>query len=170
MEIWKEIRGYQNYMISNTGKVRSKERYDRLGRLNKGRLMSLLICTDGYLFVGLSKNSKKDKLSVHRLVASAFIPNYENKETVNHIDGNKQNNNVDNLEWNTRSENIQHAYDTGLKKPYNIKRVKNIETCEIFESGAAAAKKYNLHISTINSAANPNKNNITAGGYHWEYV
>lgn len=73
--------------------------------------------SDNYLKVTLSKSNKQRTFRVHILVARAFIPNPENKPEVNHIDGNKKNNKVNNLEWNTRSENELHAYKNGLAKP-----------------------------------------------------
>ena len=107
MEEWKKIDDYENYEISNLGFIRS---------FNYGRIKILI--TDeqknGYLRIGLWENNKKKKFLIHRLVATAFIPNPENKSQVNHIDGNKKNNRLENLEWNTSSENIIHAYKTGL--------------------------------------------------------
>jgi len=96
------------YEISNTGKIRHK---------HSGRERKLRINNSGYPYVMLCKDGKKLNCKVHRLVAQTFLENTENKETVNHIDGNKTNNNVDNLEWATRSENLKHAVDSGLKVP-----------------------------------------------------
>ncbi len=108
MEIWKEINGYENlYEISNTGKVKS---------LRYNKILSGGYSGFGYLLVHLVKDSKKKQKYIHKLVAEAFIPNEDNKPQVNHIDGNKTNNNVDNLEWVSFSENNKHAYKTGLKK------------------------------------------------------
>jgi len=101
------------YEISNTGKIRHK---------HSGRERKLRINNSGYPYVMLCKDGKKLNCKVHRLVAQTFLENTENKETVNHIDGNKTNNNVDNLEWATRSENTQHAFANGL---INIKGEQN---------------------------------------------
>lgn len=118
-EIWKPIEGYNGaYEVSNTGKVRSWKN-NRHGRSDKARVLCLMDDSHGYPQITLSlKNPKKrGSKKVHTLVAKAFIPNPENKPCINHIDGDKENNHVDNLEWCTYSENQQHAYDTGLRIP-----------------------------------------------------
>ena len=107
-EEWKPIKGYEGlYEVSNTGKIKSFQR-------GKIRILYPRKTPRGYLHVILSKNKVNKDLRVHRLVASAFIPNPLNKPEVNHIDGNKDNNNVDNLEWATRGENMNHAVKMGL--------------------------------------------------------
>lgn len=115
-EIWKDIEGYEGlYQVSNLGKVKSLERKDRYGRTFKEKIKQLQVDKDGYLRTSLWKEKNGSLKQVHRLVAVAFIPNEENKPIVNHIDGNKQNNNVKNLEWCTNSENDLHAYRLGLR-------------------------------------------------------
>ena len=96
------------YEISNTGKVRRK------GKLTERKLR---LKHDGYLDVMLYKDGKHLTCSIHRLVATTFLENTDNKRTVNHIDGDKTNNNVDNLQWATDSEQQKHAYDNGLRVP-----------------------------------------------------
>lgn len=109
MENWKPIKGYEGlYEISDTGKVKS---------LAKGIVLSLNRLTKcGYRKASLSKDGKAKENRIHRLVALHFIPNTDDKETVNHKDGNKLNNHVDNLEWSTRTEQVVHSYQLGLKK------------------------------------------------------
>ena len=114
-EIWKDIPSYEGkYQISNFGNVKSLH----FSGTNTPHLLKLKNHKDGYKLVGLSNGKSGDKsfFAVHRLVAQAFIPNPENKETVNHIDGNKANNHVDNLEWATFQENMIHSFKTGLRK------------------------------------------------------
>lgn len=100
----KEIFKNPNYLIDQEGNVFNK----------KGEKKSLLINRDGYWIVRLYKNNQVKSHNVHRLVAEAFIPNPENKRTVNHKDGNKLNCHVSNLEWATDSENVLHAISMGL--------------------------------------------------------
>lgn len=111
-EVWKPVAGYEGlYEVSNIGRVRGIRRSGCTGEPLKGQ-----IDIHGYVDVMLRGNKTYKHWKVHRLVAIAFIPNPEGKRTVNHIDGNKQNNNVENLEWMTHGENHRHAYRIGLKK------------------------------------------------------
>lgn len=122
-EIWRQVNDYPAYQVSNLGNVRSVDRTvvdNHCNRLFKGKLLKQTILTNkkGYqcLYVTLSKNGLTRKFLVHRLVAEAFIDNPDNKEQVNHIDGNPLNNVVTNLEWCTNAENTNHAYRTMLNK------------------------------------------------------
>lgn len=110
MELWKDIKGYEGfYQVSDMGRVRSLNRIDNIGRRLTGKILIQMTDKDGYLMLGLSKQSKSKKHKVHRLVACAFIPNKECKPEVNHIDENKKNNYLKNLEWSTRKENENHG-------------------------------------------------------------
>lgn len=139
-EIWKDIKGYEGlYQVSNLGRVRSffNSRTHKLTDTPVLRTPGNLRA--GYLNLILCKNGKRKTVMIHRVVAETFIPNPDNKRTVNHIDGNKTNNRVDNLEWNTDSENQLHAHRNGLK-PKNSKPVRCIETGQIFPTGSDAAR------------------------------
>lgn len=116
-EEWRDVVGYEGlYIVSNYGEVKS------LGN-DKGRrekTMKTHVCRNGYEKLDLSKKGQPTKkVYVHRLVAMAFIPNPHNKPQVNHINCDKLDNKQENLEWVTRSENIAHAYATGLIKKNN---------------------------------------------------
>lgn len=109
-EQWKTIEGFEDYEISTFGRVKSH-------KYMRDSILKPRVTHDGYVWYSLSKHGKGHTKRANRLVAEAFIPNPENKKTVNHIDGDKTNNHVDNLEWATLNEQMQHAYKNGLKKP-----------------------------------------------------
>lgn len=111
-EVWKSIKEIPTYMVSNLGNIKSLN-YKRTG---KEHVLKQNINGRGYYYVNISIKNKYKNLLIHREVAKAFIPNNDETLDINHIDGNKLNNNVENLEWCTRSENIKHAYKNGLKK------------------------------------------------------
>ena len=120
-EIWKDIKNYEGcYQVSNLGRVRSLTRkvntYNGV-RITKGKLLKPLKTNRNYLRVCLKKNQKGKYVSIHRLVATAFIPNPNNYNVINHIDSNTYNNSVNNLEWCTQSHNIKEAYRIGNAKP-----------------------------------------------------
>ena len=140
IEIWEKIPGFNSfYQVSSLGNVRSL----------KGN-KTLFLHPNGYLQVNLYKNDKTKSRLVHRLVASAFIPNNENKPQVNHINGDKTDNKISNLEWATAKENSQHAIKTGLKpKRTHFKRVKIKNN--IFESVKDAAIFLRVKRTTVNA-------------------
>jgi hypothetical protein len=115
MENWIDIPGYEGYQVSTFLRVRSVDRFvnNRWGRksLIKGKILSPYMHSTGYVYVQVRKAR-----AIHRLVALAFIPNPERKPDVNHIDGNKANYSIENLEWVNDSENQKHAFRIGLKK------------------------------------------------------
>lgn len=118
-EIWKKVEGYENiYEVSNHGNIQSIDHFvvGKKSRTQKGRVLSVSISTKGYHQVSLSLLGRRFHTGVHRLVAKAFLANPDNKEQVNHKDGNKSNNHVSNLEWATNQENIIHAYKNNLVK------------------------------------------------------
>lgn len=117
-EVWKQIDQFYFY-ISNKGRV--KNRFGQIRKLHKGKNGYLVFSAQNY------EENKKYLLYVHRLVAAYFLPVEEYDECVNHKDGNKENNCVENLEWCTLAENTKHAYRTGL--------IKNYRGIEIIENG-----------------------------------
>lgn len=118
-EIWKNIKNYPNYQISNLGRVKALKFYSNIHKKYYDRELILKEKTNrfGYKFVGLSNEFGRKNKIIHRLVAEAFIENPNKLPEVNHKDGNKSNNCVDNLEWCSRKENVLHSYKLGLKKP-----------------------------------------------------
>lgn len=114
-EIWKEIEGYNGfYQVSNLGNVKSVG--GQIGSaIRKPRVLKQSLTADGYPKVRLQRDGKDKTVTVHRLVAMHFVPNPNNEETVNHIDGNKTNNVYSNLEWTNRSGQMIHAYKLNLK-------------------------------------------------------
>lgn len=131
MEEWKDVLGYEGlYMVSNKGRVMSLDRiiHKKNGRdeFKKGRIMSIRHNARINVYeVYLSNQGKRQAKKIHRMVAESFIYNDDphNKTTVNHIDGDRGNNCVDNLEWSSYSENLKHAYDV-LNRPINSAKVK----------------------------------------------
>ena len=118
MKDWRTIEGYPEYRVSSEGDVESCKN-NRHGVSDEYHAIRQRICpTTGYKQCTITDGKNIKTLNVHREVAKAFIPNPDNKPQVNHKDGNKLNNNIDNLEWVTREENIQHAYRTGLNRPH----------------------------------------------------
>lgn len=151
-EIWKEIKLYENYSISNIGNIRNNK---------TKRVRKFATSNVGYHFTGIRPNGRQGKninLYPHQEVAKAFIPNPENKPTVNHINGIKTDNNVSNLEWATSKEQTQHAFTNGLVK---INYGEDVHNSILTENDVRfildhreirnkdLAKKYNVHPNTI---------------------
>ena len=148
-EIWKPYPEDPRYLVSNTGFVKGP----------KGHILSGSI-TNGYYRIGLYNGKNKKYEFVHRIVAKTFIPNPENKPIINHKDGNKLNNNIDNLEWCTQQENVIHARDV-LKISYQTdaahearkQKIKIIDIItkeeQIFNSIQECADFLNIKYQTI---------------------
>lgn len=123
-ETWLPVKGFEGlYEVSDMGRVRSLDKMCPIGKrqmLKKGRVLKPTIAR-GYCRVFLCNGNKETRcdMSIHRLTATAFIPNAANLPSINHIDGNKQNNNIENLEWCDQSHNMQHAFKIGLIKRGN---------------------------------------------------
>jgi hypothetical protein len=160
-ETFKDIPGYEGYyQISNLGRIKSvnrivyTEKRNGLTRTVKERILKQKIDKKKYATVHLLKNSKDKFIKIHRLVMLAFKG--ESKLEVNHIDGNKQNNRLDNLEYCTRSENIKHAYDNELKNNNSQKvKVKQFDKqgnfIKEYNSIAEAVKLLKVHQSGISN-------------------
>ena len=136
----KLINNCSHHTISETGIVTNTK---------TNHIKNQWIGANGYYHVDIHENGTATKIAVHRLIALHFIPNPDNKRTVNHIDGNKLNNCISNLEWATDSENLQHAYDNGLQ-PY--RRNYSLEEYEQFFHQVIAGKSLTTLASEINQS------------------
>ena len=172
---WRFIPGMGNiYQASIHGEIRSVDRVNTFmhygsvaSRIQKGRVLSQQISKDGYLHCMISIDGIAMLKSVHRLVALAFIPNPDNKPDVNHIDGNKTNNEVTNLEWVTKSENMQHAKQHDLWDPVAVgeivRKVRGRPVICItdnnrrFDSMNAAAAYYHMDRESVKEAIEKNR-------------
>ena len=194
-EEWRDIDGFKGlYQISNLGQVKSlprhRQNHSKLQKIEE-KILKLTPTKQGYLQVILCKNGKVFSKRVHRLVAEAFIPNPDNKATVNHKNGDKTKNIVDidniygestNLEWSTYSENLKHAFQTGLNKsPATNKFGKNnwlsksVEQYTIdglfvkkWDSIADVERDLNIQHNAISACCRCKRS--TAGGYKWRYA
>ena len=164
MEVWKWIEGYENeYKISDKGNIKSYKKGEKL-------LKPKLDGKGNYLMICLSKDGDLKYFLIHRLVAKTFIPNPYEKEQVNHIDGNKKNNCVENLEWCTSSENILHALDNDLNKRRRKVLQLDLVSGSIlgeFKSLIEASEKTKINTSTIQD--NASGRYFSDNDYSWIY-
>ena len=183
MEIWKDIPGYEGlYQASTSGEIKSLFRYNKILKQTVGK--------NGYKAVELFKNKKGKRFSVHRLIALTFIPNPYNKPQINHIDENKVNNNIENLEWVTAEENLKHGtrlarqilhtdYTTEFRK--EVARIngrmasKPVEQyskdgafIQRYDSAKQASVQNNLNHSHIVECCH-GKRYKTVGGFVWKF-
>lgn len=166
MEVWKQTQ-YKNYEVSNKGRVRNKTTKHILKPCKNHQ---------GYLQVRISDNGKTYTRRVHRLVAIAFIENPLNKETVNHKDGNKENNNLNNLEWLTIKENVYHSINVlgvnpakGIEKTHEKHKRKVLRSDgKVYNSIAEAKEDLKKPYASIVEACQGKIK--TAAGYGWSYL
>lgn len=185
-EVWKDIAGYEGiYQVSNKGYVRNITKKPH-------RVLKNFADKKGYLMVKLYKNGTKSTKKVHRLVAFAFIPLVEGKTQINHIDGDKQNNVVENLEWADNSDNQKHSFKylgkvatwKGKSLPMSTReKIRNyhlthggvggkevlcIDTGERYINACAASRDTGIHRSCISKVCRGVHK--VAGGMRWQYV
>lgn len=182
-EVWKDIPNFEGiYQISNHGNLKSFK------ALSNGRILSLKNKRKDYFSVVLTSSNNKRSTRIHRLVAEAFIENPLQKSQVNHIDGDKQNNHVSNLEWVTPSENITHSvknnpnhvakmieYNTMLRP----KKIKQVSFCgkvlAVYNNSKEAMRQTGVCARNILQVASkteykPGKIRVQAGGFKWSFL
>lgn len=184
-EIWKDIEDYEGlYQVSNTGKVRSLDRIDDIGRKIKGRILADRFDKKGYLSVALNKNAKTKYKKVHRLVAEAFIPNLKKLPQINHKNEIKTDNNVGNLEWCSNKYNANYGtkvdrmlktrgQERKIKRPDNrrkkvIQYDLNGNFIKIWNSATEVKQELKIHNGDIGKCCKGKHK--TAGGYKWKYA
>ena len=184
-EEWKDIKGYEGYyQVSNLGRVRSLDRIvitkDNRKLPIKGVVLHLFKNRNGYFQVQLCKGNKTKHHRIHRLVAENFLPRVLYKTDVNHIDGNKSNNRITNLEWCTKEENMQHScYVLGNKpvnpsgknarcnKPIAMIEASTGKVVKTYYSRNNAAEEIGYSTKYIGKAANCG---FTIGSYKFKYI
>ena len=132
-EIWKPIPGYEEYEVSNKGRVRSLK--------NEGKQMSFVKNPKGYMRVKLCKFGKERRFLVHRLVGMAFVPGYDESLQINHLNGIPDDNRPENLEWCNGSRNLQHAYDVLGRRPALLGKHHSLETRRKMSLALAGQKR-----------------------------
>lgn len=180
--MWKEIPGYENYLINELGDIINAKRKANIKHIEKSN-HNLIECVHKYKNnskyeeVVLSRNGNHKRILLHRLVAIAFIPNPENKPFINHKNGIKSDNRIENLEWVTHTENMQHAqnelyiktsnhHGQSLKIPV-VQLDKKSKYIKSFESITSAS--VSIGVSAAGICAVCLKNRKSAGGFKWEY-
>ena len=186
-EIWKNIKGFENYyQISTFGRIRSLTRKVNTFhgiRIVKGQILKPLKTRNGYYRIDLRLKQKHNYFLIHRLVAKTFLPNPNNFPCINHKDNNPLNNNVNNLEWCTQSYNVKYSYINGNAKPtsgcfkkgnipYNLKKVSQ------YDKEGNLIRTYNsVKLAAISMGRTPSSIfNCLAGrtkysaGYIWRYA
>lgn len=158
MEIWLGLEDFPDYEVSSEGRVRNR---------NTMRILKSGCNQKGYRLVCLHKNGKQYTKKVHRLVADRFYDGDHSGLIVNHIDGNKENNFIGNLEWCTTSHNAQHAYDMGLRVPPRRIRVRIIETGNIYESMSDCARAIGGNVRGISDCFVGRQK--AHRGYHFDF-
>ena len=160
-EIWRPLPNTKNYLCSTFGRIKN---------VKTGKIIVGSVNNKGYVRFDLCENGKRFVVAGHRAVAETFIKNAEKKPQVNHIDGNKTNNNVTNLEWCTEKENAVHARDVLFSECFgsNKKRIICVETKETYESILEASRKLGIPDPSIHKVLNGERNHTH--NLHFQYA
>lgn len=158
MEEWKQSEEFPSYDISSDGKVRNRK---------TGRILKTNISEKGYERVSLSECGVSKTRNIHKLVADAYIPGYEEGMGIIHKDNDSLNNRADNLEWKTKSEIAMRPYENGRKQSHRMRPVRCVETGEAFESIKDCAQKMRVSVHGVSRSVN-NPALGTKGGYHFK--
>lgn len=160
---WETVQEYDRYEVNALGEIRHK---------NRKRILKPRSNPGGYLYVSFNINGKRRNYAVHRIVASAFIDNPDRLPEVNHKDHNRQNNNVDNLEWVSSSANKSHANKLSTNRHSRGKKIsqytKQGEYIKTFPTITEAAQEIGLTIGAISNCASGRSK--TSGGYIWKFA
>lgn len=179
IEIWKDIKGYENlYQISNMGRVKSLEKFRVNGKnggyIQKSKILKPQQQLNGYLQICLHQDKRIKHFLIHRLVAIHFLPNPQNLPQVNHINEDKTDNRVENLEWCTNEYNLNYgSCITRMKEKLNIPIIqfsKYDNFIQIWKSTTTASKSLNINKGNINGCLKGRYGCKTAGGYKWGYA
>ena len=159
MKRWVQAKGFPQYDVSSDGEIRNH----KTGRILKTRLNG-----HGYFALTLRKEKEQIPVRVHRLVADSFYDGDHSGLDVNHIDGDKSNNHVSNLEFCTRKENIRHAFDTGLRKPRSQIKFRVVETGKVYNSLRECERETGFAETAISKCLRGIQDNYK--GYHFEKI
>jgi hypothetical protein len=180
--IWKDIKGYEGfYQVSNYGQVKSLERFRKSNRnsfsIVRERIMKSKVDKYGYLAYSLCKDNKMSYFTSHRLVAIAFIPNTNNYNQVNHINGNKLDNSVSNLEWCDNQHNMRESFRLGLNKARKSKDNVLSKKVAKIKDGVIIKEYYSLTDASVDNnvvksaIGNCLKNRSkSCAGFEWSYI
>lgn len=180
-EEWRPIKGYPGYEVSSFGRVRSFVGWKRRGSAIP-KILTPGKSRGGYLHITLCGEETRSTADLHRLVAEAFLPNLNNLPQVNHIDGDKTNNCVWNLEWATIGENISHAWQSGLREHTQKQRQSVIDRCAkrvsqytidgdyvaTYRSASEAERDIGICHAAISAACRGKQK--AAGGFVWRFT
>lgn len=175
IEDWKDVVGYEGlYEVSNRGNVRSLKRYVKGSKCERKMVSERILKplnNRGYASVALCKEGKVKRMSVHRIVATAFVENVRNEDIVNHIDGNRMNNDASNLEWCSQKQNVKHAkevlgvdYRLIAKRNKPIKRNDGVVFCSMNEAAQkSGTTRGNIYLQMRGKRK-------AAGGYTFKFL